>query len=821
MDNSILLCIFNYKEDENARRWYNLLSPHFKTYVLDSGNDKKCDDFIQFPNIYYSGLFNETKKLAAEENYSWVGIICSDVTIDDFNSHLLIDKIKWLKTTSNIGAWQPSLDSNSAERNKKHNANHELESVPFLEGMIIFMKNNLFSKFPSIDTSKNLYGMYIDNVFSAFVIDNQMLNIYDNSVQVHHREESGYDKSGRKDYIEWCNKTKKELLHKEVSLNNKKGLNFKESLHPVIKYCKTYTTDNIEINSSVKNPIIVSFTSWKKRISYLEKFVNNFKNQTVRPDKFILWLSSDEISVKELPSSLLNDNFLEIHWVDKNLKSFKKFLSIQQYPNAYNIILDDDRYYNSHTIETLLQKSKEFNDSCVICYYADICNSKGEPWGENQNDKTEVLWVNDSCVLYPPNVFPQEAFEYFYNIMSTKPLVSDECFLMPFIINKNIKIVTIGGTGNNGLQKLNAYSPMIPNSQGDALHKMFFAPGETDTHKNAKNALIKNIIEELPFKYYVSYKNKFKNFKYDSCKLDLIKKNKELWKICQPAEDKEFIQNFSMEDKIIVSMTSWKKRIDNVSQVIETLLKNEVLPDLIVINLAISEFPNKESDLPDTLVKLISKNKLIEINWLQNNTLVWKKIIPTIIKYPNACIIGIDDDFIYPTDFIKTFKSAHELKKNIGLAGNKDILSGYKAHCGCASLVTYNMFNGTLELLNETMINSYADDLFYTYAMTKGGNHYEYVGKMFFTNMKSFNQISPYSKGHHINVHSLWNNLYVPLITGKPNPTTPITVKTADIVHTSNYGGTYDFIGCKPIKESEPVSTKTVTIPTPIKRIFY
>lgn len=38
---------------------------------------------------------------------------------------------------------------------------------------------------------------------------------------------------------------------------------------------------------------------------------------------------------------------------------------------------------------------------------------------------------------------------------------------------------------------------------------------------------------------------------------------------------------------------------------------------------------------------------------------------------------------------------------------------------------------------------------------------------------------------------------------------------------TTNFGGTYDIIGCKPIKNSEPVPAKTVVIPTPVKRIFY
>ena len=40
-------------------------------------------------------------------------------------------------------------------------------------------------------------------------------------------------------------------------------------------------------------------------------------------------------------------------------------------------------------------------------------------------------------------------------------------------------------------------------------------------------------------------------------------------------------------------------------------------------------------------------------------------------------------------------------------------------------------------------------------------------------------------------------------------------------INYSNFGGTHDIIGCKPIKNSEPVPAKTVVIPTPIKRIFY
>ena len=47
---------------------------------------------------------------------------------------------------------------------------------------------------------------------------------------------------------------------------------------------------------------------------------------------------------------------------------------------------------------------------------------------------------------------------------------------------------------------------------------------------------------------------------------------------------------------------------------------------------------------------------------------------------------------------------------------------------------------------------------------------------------------------------------------------------------TTNFGGTYDIIGCKPIKNVEPVPKiqeptpkidKIIQLPTPVKRIFY
>ena len=51
--------------------------------------------------------------------------------------------------------------------------------------------------------------------------------------------------------------------------------------------------------------------------------------------------------------------------------------------------------------------------------------------------------------------------------------------------------------------------------------------------------------------------------------------------------------------RIIVSMTSWKKRIQNVAKVVYSIYMNSVKPDKIELNLSSDEFINKEEDLPE------------------------------------------------------------------------------------------------------------------------------------------------------------------------------------------------------------------------------
>ena len=66
------------------------------------------------------------------------------------------------------------------------------------------------------------------------------------------------------------------------------------------------------------------------------------------------------------------------------------------------------------------------------------------------------------------------------------------------------------------------------------------------------------------------------------------------------------------------------------------------------------EFPN-ESGLPDDLIQLIRHNPEVEIEWVDGNDGVFKKIIPTLKKHygEDYLLLSVDDDWIYRHDYIK------------------------------------------------------------------------------------------------------------------------------------------------------------------------
>ena len=124
-------------------------------------------------------------------------------------------------------------------------------------------------------------------------------------------------------------------------------------------------------------------------------------------------------------------------------------------------------------------------------------------------------------------------------------------------------------------------------------------------------------------------------------------------------------ENQTIEDGLIVSFTSFPARIKKVHLVVETILRQTVLPDRIILWLSQEQFPTEES-LPKKLLEL--RNRGLEIKIRENDLRSHKKYYYTLKEYPNDILITIDDDILYPTNMIETLLEAHEKYPNAIIA---------------------------------------------------------------------------------------------------------------------------------------------------------
>ena len=112
----------------------------------------------------------------------------------------------------------------------------------------------------------------------------------------------------------------------------------------------------------------------------------------------------------------------------------------------------------------------------------------------------------------------------------------------------------------------------------------------------------------------------------------------------------EIIEQSGKKPKVIVSFTSYPARIPTIHKVVESVKNQTLKPAKIILWLADSQFPNKEKDLPKTLLKQL--DDVFEIKWCEDIR-SYKKLIPTIELYPDDYIATIDDDNVYSPYWLK------------------------------------------------------------------------------------------------------------------------------------------------------------------------
>lgn len=117
----------------------------------------------------------------------------------------------------------------------------------------------------------------------------------------------------------------------------------------------------------INRDVIVSFTTFGDRIEGVHLVVESIAQQTIKPNRVILWLDEQEYSINIIPEALQRQvsRGLDVRFCP-NYKSYKKLVpTLRHYPDSQIITIDDDTIYPKDMIERLLGESERY-PKCVI-----------------------------------------------------------------------------------------------------------------------------------------------------------------------------------------------------------------------------------------------------------------------------------------------------------------------------------------------------------------------------------------------------------------------------------------------------------------------
>lgn len=177
-------------------------------------------------------------------------------------------------------------------------------------------------------------------------------------------------------------------------------------------------------SSEETNQVIVSLTTFPARINKVWLVIETLLNQSLKPDRIILWLSIEQFDgLDTLPSNLLKQmkRGLEIRFVEGDLRSHKKYYyALREFKESRVITVDDDIFYPSYLIRDLIELG-ETHISSILAFrgskmtYYDTGNLK--PYSDwvalSEEDicrPNEFFFTSGGGTLFPPNVFNDEVF---------------------------------------------------------------------------------------------------------------------------------------------------------------------------------------------------------------------------------------------------------------------------------------------------------------------------------------------------------------------------------------------------------------------------
>ena len=230
------------------------------------------------------------------------------------------------------------------------------------------------------------------------------------------------------------------------------NLNTLVKTHLAVQQYRQYALEGDETGVDANSAVIVSLTTYNKRIFDVYLTIESLLRQTVKPSRLLLWLSEEEFMRADLPLVLKKQQQrgLEIRFC-KDIRSFKKLIpALNEAPDRTIITVDDDYIYPFDFIERLVNTSRK-NLHCV-CYYTGSrigFTPQGDlkpyvQW-EHTDQEYNASLLNFATgaggVLYPPHCFYRDVLNE-KRFMLYTPSADDVWFKAMTLLNgtKYVKV---------------------------------------------------------------------------------------------------------------------------------------------------------------------------------------------------------------------------------------------------------------------------------------------------------------------------------------------------------------------------------------------
>lgn len=201
-----------------------------------------------------------------------------------------------------------------------------------------------------------------------------------------------------------------------------------KSLEHKIKY--EILTSNLQdkamnsVNSGIsdekycENDIIISLTSYASRVQTVHLTIESLLNQTIKPNKIILWLNApyNSDNIPQILKKQINRG-LEVKFAE-DYKSYGKLIhSLINYPNDTIITCDDDVLYPYDFVEKFVQAHCKDKTSIYFYHGSKMTLTKDNQlmpykfWDENvcSGEDSVFHFPFGNCgILYPPKSLNKE-----------------------------------------------------------------------------------------------------------------------------------------------------------------------------------------------------------------------------------------------------------------------------------------------------------------------------------------------------------------------------------------------------------------------------